>query len=512
MKSLCELEERHGVDLGQGYKNDHSCTLFVEFIARDLKEQLLRALSRSKFFSLQADGSTDSGNIEEELFLVLHFDPYSKDGTVHIRDSFFTVRHLSSGTGQGLFDCVEKAVKYMGADDWKTKLIGFGCDGTNANMADGGLKGMLKKAVPWVIVFWCLGHRLELSLKDALKTTFFASIDELLLQVYFLYEKAPKKCRELEVVVEELKACLEPTEIPSKGGNRPLRACGTRFVAHKVAALGRLVDRFGVYLCHVAAMTEESSIRSTDRQMLKGYLLKWRDAKFLLGCAFFNDLLRPLAILCKVLQEDELCVVRAIESVFKVKQSMDKLKAASFEELPTVKKVLERIQQDDLEDTCVTYQSAELKRYVPAIEYLKANHIQWVESIEACMLQCLKSQAPELELLTHAITILSTHGWERSDDPSFAYAALNHICQWFSVLLDSAGIDRSLVREEWDDILDYSKCFLNLVQDNYEVVWWKLFNAFDYKRWSNLLAVVELLFCLPMANGRVERITSITCS
>ena len=149
MKTLCELEERHGVDLGQGYKNDRSCSTFVEFIARDLQEQLMKALSRSKFFSLPADGSTDAGNIEEELFLVLYFDPYSQDGKVYIRDSFFTVRHLSSGTGQGLFDCVKNAVEYMGAADWETKLIGFGYDGTNANMADGGLKGILKKAVPW---------------------------------------------------------------------------------------------------------------------------------------------------------------------------------------------------------------------------------------------------------------------------------------------------------------------------------------------------------------------------
>ena len=52
------------------------------------------------------------------------------------------MRHLSSGTGWGLFDCVQKAVEYMGADDWETELIGFGCDGTNANMADGGLKGL----------------------------------------------------------------------------------------------------------------------------------------------------------------------------------------------------------------------------------------------------------------------------------------------------------------------------------------------------------------------------------
>ena len=85
MKVLCELEERHGVDLGRGYKNDRSCATYVEFIACDLQEQLMTALSRSKFFSLQADGSTDAGNIEEELFMVLHFDPYSKDGKVHVR-------------------------------------------------------------------------------------------------------------------------------------------------------------------------------------------------------------------------------------------------------------------------------------------------------------------------------------------------------------------------------------------------------------------------------------------
>ena len=230
--------------------------------------------------------------------------------------------------------------------------------------------------------------------------------------------------------MEELRACLEPSEMPSQGGSRPLCACGARFVAHncKVAALGRLVDRFGAYLCRLAAMTEDCSIRSTDRQKLKGYLLKWRDSKFLIGCAFFHDLLKPIAMPCKVLQEDELCVVRAIECVLKVKLSMDKIKAASFEQLLTVKKVLERAQQDD-DSTSVTYQSAEINRYELAIDYIKSNCIQWVEAIEACLLKRLKSQASELELLTHAITILSTHGWERCDDSSFGYTALNSISQ-----------------------------------------------------------------------------------
>ena len=80
------------------------------------------------------------------------------------------------------------------------------------------------------------------------------------------------------------------------------------------------------------------------------------------------------------------------------------MKATSFEDLLTVKKVLERIQHGE-SDLDITYQSAEINRYEVAIEYS-----QWVEAIEACLLQRLKSQASELKLLTHAITILSTHG------------------------------------------------------------------------------------------------------
>ena len=97
-------------------------------------------------------------------------------------------------------------------------------------------------------------------------------------------------CRELEAVIEELRVCLEPSEMPSQGGSRPLCACGTKFVAHKVAALGRLVDRFSAYPCHLAALNKDRTLRSIDRQKLKGYLLKWCDSKFLIRCAFFHDL------------------------------------------------------------------------------------------------------------------------------------------------------------------------------------------------------------------------------
>ena len=41
-----------------------------------------------------------------------------------------------------------------------------------------------------------------------------------------------------------------------------------------------------------------------------------------------------------------------------------------------------------------------------------------------------------------------------------------------------------LVPEEWDDMLDYAKRYLNLVQDEYKTNWWKLFNATDASNWT----------------------------
>ena len=54
---------------------------------------------------------------------------------------------------------------------------------------------------------------------------------------------------------------------------------------------------------------------------------------------------------------------------------------------------------------------------------------------------------------------------------------------------------------------DYARRYLDLVQDNY-TIWWKLYNAANVNRWGNVLSLIELLFCIPMSNGTVERVFS----
>ena len=106
------------------------------YIAQEQLQGLVGALSKAKFFSLQADGSTDSGNVEDEVFLAVYFDPYAKDGKVHVRSKFLTVR----ANAEGLFACLKAGLDYVGVSDWESKLIGFGCEGQTLIWVQGALE------------------------------------------------------------------------------------------------------------------------------------------------------------------------------------------------------------------------------------------------------------------------------------------------------------------------------------------------------------------------------------
>ena len=113
---------------------------------------------------------------------------------------FLAVCQPKRSNAERLYESFVRAVSFVGVGGWK-KLVGFGSDGTSINIAVDGMRGCLEESVPLVITFWCLAHCLELSLKDVLKDTPFNVIDEMLLRVYYCYEKSSKKCHECDEVV-----------------------------------------------------------------------------------------------------------------------------------------------------------------------------------------------------------------------------------------------------------------------------------------------------------------------
>ena len=91
-------------------------------------------ISKCCYFSIQADGTTDAGNTENELFMTLYLDRHSTDGRVHVRNRFLTTRYLNCGTAKGLYEAFGRVLNYVSFEEYKNKLIGFTCDGTKVNI------------------------------------------------------------------------------------------------------------------------------------------------------------------------------------------------------------------------------------------------------------------------------------------------------------------------------------------------------------------------------------------
>jgi len=81
---------------------------------------------------------------------------------------------------------------------------------------------------------------------------------------------------------------------------------------------------------HLVALTEDCTVRSSDKQKLKGYIKIWKNTKVLPGCAFFAKILKPVGILSRALQNEEICLYDSIESVMIDKEKPGKNKRNSL--------------------------------------------------------------------------------------------------------------------------------------------------------------------------------------
>ena len=156
--------------------------------------------------------------------------------------------------------------------------------------------------------------------------------------------------------------------------------------------------------------------------------MRWRNSKVILGCAIFHDLLQPVAHLSKVLQQDQLCVVQAIEVPMKTKKNLDKLKSTPFEELPSVKRFFHVLRRTP---GLLLTRGKYLTRHEEGTTFLKTHQIEYFEAVDACIQNRVKTG--ETEILAHAITNLATHGWNRS--PTLSASVFIH--PWRALVLIS---------------------------------------------------------------------------
>ena len=77
-------------------------------------------------------------------------------------------------------------------------------------------------------------------------------------------------------------------------------------------------------------MSEDSLVRLADHAKRKGYYNKWIQAKCILGCAFFVDLLTPCTIVSKSMKSDEIDILGALTGILKTLKETNWLQSLSI--------------------------------------------------------------------------------------------------------------------------------------------------------------------------------------
>ena len=298
------------------YKTKDSAKNFTHYIAMAQRQQFFQSLQAINFYSFIVDGSTDAGRIEDELVMMMFCKRNEKAEEINSCVRYLSIEVPGRADANDLIKCVGNALKFVGIEDVldKTKvlgveekpiLVGGGTDGAAVNVSEhSGMKGIMQRAL-WLFWAWCYAHRLELACKDSFSSILFKEIQDVLLRLYYLYEKSPKKSRELVDIVTDLQ---ETFGFP-KGGDLPVRSQGSRWITHRRNALQRVIDRFGAYISHIITLAEDSTMKAEDRARMKGYISKWGHAKILIGCSLYIDVLQPASLLSLTLQGHKLDIV-----------------------------------------------------------------------------------------------------------------------------------------------------------------------------------------------------------
>ena len=142
----------------------------------------------------------------------------------------------------------------------------------------------------------------------------------------------------------------------------------------------RVLSKYGAYTAHLATLSEDSLVKPVDCAKFKGYLRKWVDAKYILGCVFFIDLLTPCAMFSKSMQADELDILGALTYLLRTVKQTNKVNAKPLDQWPTYTATMKKIVAEDGE---WVYQGQVLKKFPEAKSYFERHYQEYCTHVTA---------------------------------------------------------------------------------------------------------------------------------
>jgi hypothetical protein len=226
----------------------------------------LRESVEANFSTILADGATDAALIKKEVIYIIFVDP--DDFKPHL--PFLGLKSGVSQDAEGITEAITHA--FQDCVIWEK------------------LQNIVFFLIRWnsgehIKVFWCLSHRLELAIKDALKKD-MEVIDTAMRDLFYTYQNSGKRLRELRALHEILNNIYEFENEEVK----PTKSTGTRWIDHKLRAMKLFIDKRGLYLSHIQ---NAITTKKNDKAKLEEISRRIEHGSVLLKCAMYMDILEP---------------------------------------------------------------------------------------------------------------------------------------------------------------------------------------------------------------------------
>ncbi|XP_078666292.1 zinc finger protein 862-like [Branchiostoma floridae x Branchiostoma belcheri] len=501
---LLRLQKCNGLDVGTAYWNDKEARIFVDYISLGMKKELRSSLQESDFVAVLADGSSDAGNIEEEVIQIR----YLKDN-IEPTTAFVALKSLERGDAVNITDAVKSALKEdleMG-EEWKNKLA-FACfDGAAVNVGHLSGVGMrLQEECPHLIVLHCCAHRLELVVKDVLKEVpYFAAVQDLFTTIYKFYHNSALNWQGLRNAGEALDILVL----------KPVRASGTRWLPHQERALKAVMRDFPALVQHLGHLVEHGEVGSKDsREKANGILQGVKSIKFVLFLLFLSQYLQLMSSLSKVFQDNSSTLETVYRRVENVVKTLNKLSRPEK---------LSRIFSEGMEerDGVVLWKGIPLQAGRPQRGRPGGLASQREEVMKDCQ-QIINATSHHLGrrfdvLLSHRVfsaarRVFQFSTWPQDDDDDpdddFGDDDIRTIYQHFQHPVELKGVDLESCLREWSELKEVCRNQLSQARraPSFSEFWMRFMRReeadSDYR---NIFTLLRLSLVIPIHTAQCER-------
>ena len=499
---LLALQEKNGVDKQSGYRTPQAAASFIDLIAEQCKAPLKEILVKARYYSILTDGSTDTSVTEQELIYVMFLN---EDGRVNLK--FLSIENPAAADAPHLVECVREAFHRIGIVDFSSHLHGLNVDGASVNLGvHRGVAARLKEESPWLTAIHCFNHRIELAAKDAFGNSVFEEIDQMLAFLYKLYQKSSKRLKALKELGDAL-----GQKVP-----KPVKASGTRWIAHRYNAIKIVLKHYGAYMTHLEELATNDS-QADKRAQIKGFLNNLEARK--ISMAIYLDVLSILARMSLSEQKEEHDPVKAVRRIQEFKWTMVKLHAhvqgalddnelnqAEKSHLTYYNKFRSEVTFNAADNSYV-YQERKLKNFEASERTVREIYRTTIAALSDAISGRFESLS-SCPVFRNLVAIVDCTKWptDLTQLQSYGDSNMTELIEHFMPLLEKNSCEVAEISAEWDTLKNRLR---PLFHSSYLDVWSGVFTSSEFQEdCANVLHIIELLLITPFSNAKLERMFS----